>query len=283
MLSTRTRASLLRAAPLTRRHFVIAALAALTNSSFVKNIQMADDMEDLTSRPKSNTPLQQPKPTQITSAVNENGIIELSTAERGLLLLVSGIQAFLHPEVGRNINNFGEASSFDFILRQLRDQMLASADGRYLLRHKPLLNQETLPRDYLKGLPANTLGAHYLHFTEGGDARAPVRFIADEELNYVFTRYRQIHDIVHILTGSKIDLAGELPVKAFEFGNTGLPMTGLACFAYFKLSAKRKQKVNMLESFLNGLSSTSLVTVRWEVLMERDVDEIRKELGIISH
>lgn len=281
MLSTHSRRFINSSIPLGRRTFLIATLAALTNSNFVKEIQMADEMEG-SLKLKQDIPKAQPikesKPKPNPNLAN--GAIELNGIERAVLFLSSGIQAYLHPEIGRNINNFGEASSFDFILTALRDEMLSTPDGRYLLRHQPLMNDQTLPVEKLNKLPENTLGYQYYKFTRDGDARAPVRFIADKELNYVFTRYRQIHDIVHILTESKIDLAGELPVKAFEFGNTGLPMTGLACFAYFKLSKKRKAKVNMVDSYINGLSTVPLVSVRWEELLERDVDELRKEFGI---
>lgn len=156
--------------------------------------------------------------------------------------------------------------------------MLSTVDGRRILRERPQLNGESMDTEWLQSLPSNTLGHHYAQFTQDNDDRAPVKFIADEELAYVFVRYRQMHDIVHILTKSKVDLAGELPVKAFEFGNTGLPMTGLACLAWFKLSDKRKKRVNMVDSFLLGLSAKPLIAMPWEQLMEHDVEELRQEI-----
>lgn len=267
-----------------KRTFIIATLAALSNSNYLKNIQLADEMEDIHHKTPSKLDefieSQKSKPVQDTKF--PDGRIKLNTLERSALFLISGVSAFLHPELGRNINNFGEVSSLEFILKDMRNQMLSTQSGRSILRERPLMNPSTLDPNWLKTLPENTLGYQYYNFTQDGDARAPVKLIQDEELAYVFLRYRQIHDIVHILTKSKIDLAGELPVKAFEFGNTGLPMTGLACFAYFKLSPKRKAKTYMIDSFLNGLQATPFITIRWEEWMEKDVDWIRKELKIIS-
>lgn len=266
-----------------KRTFIISTLAALSNSSYLKNIQMADEMEDIHHKLPSKLDefIQSQKNQPVEDRKFPDGRIKLNPFERSALFLISGVSAFLHPEVGRNINNFGEVSSFEFILRDLRDAMLSTESGRKILKERPLMNSSTLDPKWLETLPENTLGYQYFKFTQDGDERAPVKLIQDEELAYVFLRYRQIHDIVHILTKSKIDLAGELPVKAFEFGNTGLPMTGLACFAYFKLSPKRKAKTHMVDSFLNGLQATPFITVRWEDWMEKDVDWIRKELKVL--
>lgn len=268
---------------LQRRTFIIPTLAALSNSTFLKNIQLADEMEDihhkLPSKLDEFIESQKSKPVQDTKF--PDGRIKLNPLERSALFLISGVSAILHPEIGTHINNFGEVSSLEFILKDLRDQMLATESGRKILRERPLMNTTTLDPEWLKKLPENTLGNQYYHFTQGGDERAPVKLIQDEELAYVFLRYRQIHDIVHILTKSKIDLAGELPVKAFEFGNTGLPMTGLACFAYFKLSPKRKAKTHMIDAFLNGAQAVPFITIRWEDWMEKDVDWIRKEMKVL--
>ena len=42
------------------------------------------------------------------------------------------------------------------------------------------------------------------------------------------SRYRQVHDLMHVLTGCPISVSGEVALKWFELIQTGLPMTGLA-------------------------------------------------------
>lgn len=279
IVNTTTRSHVLKSQ---RRHFIISTLTSLATFSqtqFFKDMRKVDAFEELeeTKQPKINN-----NKSKAESKYLPDGRVKLNTLEQAILFTFSGINSFLHPEVGSNINTFGEVSAFTPILQNMRDNMLISESGREILRERPLMNQSTLQLEYLQSLPENSLGYQYAKFTQDGDERAPVKFIQDEELAYVFLRYRQIHDIVHILTDKHIDLAGELPVKAFEFGNTGLPMTGLACLAYFKLSAKRKNKVHMLDSLINGLNATPLYTVYWEKLMERDVDELRKEFGILQ-
>lgn len=262
-----------------KRGFVVATLAALTNSSFVQQIltidKFASEFNDTSKLPQEKLPIGL-QPTK----VNANGKIELSVAENIVFALVSCYSSFAHPENGMNIANFGESTAYTPIIEDLRDEMLKTASGRKLLREKPSFDPQTLNITELSKLPENTLGHQYSKFADLNDKRAPVRFIVDEELAYVFQRFRQIHDVVHVLTRFKTDLAGEVPVKAFEFGNTNIPMTGLACGAYFKLSAKRKARINMWDTYFNGLMVPALIGIHWESMMERDVDEIRRELGI---
>ena len=44
-----------------------------------------------------------------------------------------------------------------------------------------------------------------------------MRFLEDEELAYVATRAREVHDFWHVLFGCHTDTFGELALKAVEF------------------------------------------------------------------
>jgi len=79
-------------------------------------------------------------------------------------------------------------------------------------------------------------------------------------------------------------LEGETAVKAFEFANLGLPMTGLASIGgYVRLKdveRKRFREIYGPWAFKNGVGAESLINVFWEEELERDVGELRRELGI---
>jgi ubiquinone biosynthesis protein COQ4 len=115
------------------------------------------------------------------------------------------------------------------------------------------------------------------------DTRAAVRYIDDEECAYVMQRYRECHDFYHALTGLPIVREGEVALKAFEFANTGLPMTGLAVFSVFTL--KKKERERFWQVFgpwavNNGLKAQEVINVYWEEELETDVNELRNRLGI---
>lgn len=76
---------------------------------------------------------------------------------------------------------------------------------------------------------------------------------------------------------------GEVALKAFEFANTLLPMTGLSLFAVTRL--KKAERQRFWHTYLpwaldNGTRCKEIINVYWEEELKRDVDDMRKELGI---
>jgi ubiquinone biosynthesis protein COQ4 len=181
----------------------------------------------------------------------------------------------------------GETTAQPFFINRLRDAMLRSPTGRRILRDRPRINSETLSVEWLRSLPPNTVGyAYYIWLEREGvspDDRAPVRYIDDEECGYVMQRYRESHDFYHALTGLPTVREGEVALKAFEFANTGLPMTGLSVFSLFTLKPRERQR--FWETYgpwavRNGLGADNVINVYWEEELETDVNELRQRLGI---
>ena len=165
--------------------------------------------------------------------------------------------------------------------------MLSSSTGRRILRDRPRITSETLSLESLHLLPNNSVGNVYASWIvrEGvsPDTRDGVRFIDDEECAYVMQRYRDCHDFYHAITGLPVFVEGEVALKAFEFANTLLPMTGLSVLAATKLKSKERSK--FWQTYLpwglsNGLGSKELINVYWEEELARDVVDLRRDLGI---
>lgn len=165
--------------------------------------------------------------------------------------------------------------------------MLSDSTGRRILRDRPRISSQTLSMTYLRALPTNTVGRTYADWLDregvSPDTRSEVKYIDDEECAYVMQRYRECHDFFHALTGLPIVVEGEVALKAFEFANTLLPMTGLSMFAVSRLKpAERKRffTIYLPWALKNGLNSKEIINVYWEEQLERDVGELRMELGI---
>ena len=165
--------------------------------------------------------------------------------------------------------------------------MLSSPTGRRILRDRPRMTSQTLHMPYLRSLPANTVGRCYAGWLDregvSPDTRDTVKYIDDEECAYVMLRYRECHDFYHALTGLPIVVEGEVSLKAFEFANTLLPMTGLSMFAALRLKPEERRRffrVYAPWAIRNGLKGKEVVNVYWEEELERDVEELRRELGI---
>lgn len=181
----------------------------------------------------------------------------------------------------------GEATATPYFIYRLRDAMLSDPTGRRILRDRPRISSATMSLTHLRSLPENTVGRSYAAWLDregvSPDTRESVRYIDDEECAYVMQRYRECHDFYHALTGLPVMVEGEVALKAFEFANTLLPMTGLSMFAFIRL--KPQERKRFLTIFLpwalsNGIKAKEIINVYWEEQLERDVDELRAELGI---
>lgn len=165
--------------------------------------------------------------------------------------------------------------------------MLRDPTGRRILRDRPRITSKTMSMEHLRSLPDGTVGRTYAAWLDREgvtpDTREQVKYIDDEECAYVMQRYRECHDFYHAVTGLPVMVEGEVALKAFEFANTVLPMTGLSMFAVARLKAAERQR--FWQTYLpwalsNGLKSKEVINVYWEEQLERKIEELREELGI---
>lgn len=215
------------------------------------------------------------------------GHVPLTFIERSALAVGSAVTSLLNPRRADMIAALGEATAQPFFITKLRNRMLASAKGRRILRDRPRITSKTMSLEYLRRLPKNSVGRTYAAWLDregvSPDTRDSVRYIDDEEEAYVMQRYRECHDFYHALTGLPVFAEGEVGLKAFEFANTGLPMTALSLAAIVRLKPQERQrlyKTYLPWAFSNGLKSADLINIYWEEELETDVDELRARLGI---
>lgn len=221
-------------------------------------------------------------------APNYPGHVALTGVERAALAIGSAATSLLDPRRADMIAALGEATAQPFFITRLRDRMLADPTGRRILRDRPRITARSISLGQLRcTLPENSVGRTYSAWLEregvSPDTRDAVRYIDDEEEAYVMQRYRECHDFSHALTGLPVFAEGEIALKAFEFANTGLPMTGLSLAAIVKLKPRARRRA--VETYLpwafsNGLRAADLINVYWEEELGTDVDELRARLGI---
>ena len=106
-----------------------------------------------------------------------------------------------------------------------------------------------------------------------------------DDLSYVLTRYRQVHDILHFLVDKNTKFDGEAELKVFEAIHTKrLPMTvvGGTIAPMVKLDSERRNKfVNRLSGVCEDARKTSNVyNVYFEERLDQNVDELRAELNL---
>ncbi|KIY51762.1 putative COQ4 protein, responsible for restoring ubiquinone biosynthesis [Fistulina hepatica ATCC 64428] len=227
------------------------------------------------------------------SAKAYEGHIPLSWWENAVLAVGSACVSLGNPRRGDMVAVCGETTAGP-ILPRLRDHMLASPEGRQILKDRPRINTHTVDMAQLAKLPEGTFGRMYVDWLERcgvtPDTREPVRYIDDPELAYVMQRSRECHDFYHCINGMPVNVEYEIAVKYFEFANLGLPMAGLAAlFGPLRLWTSKKSDAEKLHRLMTeyvpwalkcGASARSLITVYWEKRWEQDVQEMKLELGL---
>lgn len=216
--------------------------------------------------------------------------IPLFTYEKLLLFFGSSIGAFFHPERNEFIVALGESTATNGFLLRLRSDMLHDPVGRQILKERPYITSDHLHLDKLKMYPDNSFGKCYYNWLVrehcSPDTRVDVKFIDDEELAFVFQRYRQCHDFYHALLGLPVFREGEIALKFFEYLNIGIPFGGLgAVFAPWNVK-KSSERERLFQIYYPWALKTAyhckknLINIYWEKIMDKDVDDLRKELGI---
>lgn len=284
-----TRVSAQRLVRPNSRTLVLPALAVVGSLLFSKDNRLADKMESGKLHYKDvNSALNLKESPRMRAKPNYPGHVPLSAFESLVMMAGSSLGSYLHPERNEFIVALGESTAFTPVLRRLQHQMLSDPVGRQILKDRPRITSESLDLTYLRLLPSNTIGSAYIQWLDregvSPDTRVPVRYIDNEELAYIYQRYRECHDFYHAITGLPIIIEGEIAVKVLEFMNIGIPMLGLGgLFAPFRLKPKQRERLYNIYypwAFKSGLSSKPLINVYWEKILEQDINEFRKSMGI---
>jgi ubiquinone biosynthesis protein COQ4 len=159
----------------------------------------------------------------------------------------------------------------------------AAAD---LLRDRPELSSDQVDFDALRGLPPNTLGNAYVrHLDDNGITAdyqaAPTRFVEDEDMSYLMRRFRQTHDVWHVLLGLGIEGHEEVIVHAFSWAQLRLPVSAMVVFfgTLKHILLERRWgalRHALLEAYQIGKQADPLLLVRWEDMWETPIEEVRR-------
>eukprot|EP00884_Botryococcus_braunii_P014557 jgi/Botrbrau1/23101/Bobra.0243s0038.2 len=171
--------------------------------------------------------------------------VQLNPLQKTAVAVLSAVGAAIDPSRADLVAACGETTG-GLALQWMRERMRNSHTGQLILDAKPRITGSTLR--YASILPEGTFGHAYTAFMTkrqfSPDERPPVRFVDDAELAYVATRYREVHDLWHVLFACHTTVLGELALKAVEFVQTGMPMTGLSVVgANWRLKAEQRQRL----------------------------------------
>ncbi len=171
------------------------------------------------------------------------------------------------------------------VYRDLSRRLLELPEGRELLTTRPVLEGSSIDLPALARLPERTLGHDFARYFEVNKIRPfESPYEVRNDVDYLSKRYRETHDIAHVLTGYDTDVLGEMQLQAFMVGNLGIRtgllilayslfrgVPGLSLFAYFR---------KLRAAYRRGAGSAQLIRMRYERYWATPVDALREQLGI---
>jgi ubiquinone biosynthesis protein COQ4 len=178
--------------------------------------------------------------------------------------------------------------------RMLARFLKSPVGARVAAEHRNLLDC-LQDRAALAALPEGSVGRAYLAFMDEEQLTADGLVEASEAgwsstvspaVSLFRNRMRDMHDLTHIVTGYGRDGLGELCLLAFMFRHTGnLGGALIALMGWLKatrMGAGRLVGRAVAEGFRGGGKSAWLPGQDWEALMARPLDEVRRELNIVT-
>lgn len=165
---------------------------------------------------------------------------------------------------------------------RLARTMHRSPEGRRILEERRTIPQLGLQE--LARLPEGTLGRAYAdYFQKNGIEPFTFEFRLQDEADFLNKRYRETHDIHHIVTGYGTDDLGEVELQAFYFGNMGFKHAALICFTWIPVLIGRGQLRQVPSSlrrlraaYRRGKSSRMLLEVPFDELWGEPVANIAR-------
>ena len=166
--------------------------------------------------------------------------------------------------------------------------------GRAVLAERRQLFDRLNDRERLAALPPGTLGRSYYEFMAAENLSAQGLVDASqfretlpsgEDMTLFRERSREMHDLLHIVSGYGRDPLGETCLTAFSFAQTGLK--GFAVIAIFgarRIAGRyRAQAVRraVFEGYRRGRRAGWLYAADWESLLTEQVDAIRARYRVV--
>lgn len=129
-----------------------------------------------------------------------------------------------NPHYGPLLNMCLDRETYE----RLAEKWRHSDGGARLLDLRPTLQGRELDLAALAALPAGTLGHEFArYFRDNGIEPFITAFPVESDVDYINKRYRETHDLFHVITGYGTDERSEMELQAFVLGNLGLHQTVL--------------------------------------------------------
>jgi ubiquinone biosynthesis protein COQ4 len=227
------------------------------------------------------------KRLSVADSVCDSNAPVLAVPRGTIRRLICGVRAFLRliddpadPVHGPLFQMCVEHS----LLRRVTRGLERHEEGRRLLAERPRLNAANVSLATMAAHPTRSLGQAYASYFEANAItlfEPPALRVATKQ-DYVAARLREVHDVLHVVTGYGTDELGELELQWFNLGNMGWGPLPFIVLAAFFITGRTKKcggfwKVckRAYAAYRRGRQSRTLVSVIWEDHWHMPVHTVR--------
>ena len=171
--------------------------------------------------------------------------------------------------------------SFDEVKRRLE----SNPESMRLINERKLLGKIDLDR--LLNCPTGSLGHTYATHMKslGLDPEFFRTREIDNDVAFAVMRMRQTHDLWHIVTGFKTDVADEIGLQAFTLSYLAFPLAAILIGgALLRAAIKNVMIGSLANSIAKGMTLGSqvngLFAYDWEANWSKPLDDVRRELNL---
>ena len=188
----------------------------------------------------------------------------------------------------------GDFTAIDRLVAVSRDPHSAALTIEYLSRFPQsriaLANRQPLGSIDLLALhqlPGDTLGYHYADYMLSNQLQHLAALPAANEAEFIDSHMRETHDIWHVVTGSPIDMLGEIKLQAFCVAQLQLSRFWLALMTKNLLKATIYD-IEVADGYMGALTTgwtmgkatQPLFGIDWTTLWELPLAQVRSSLDI---
>jgi ubiquinone biosynthesis protein COQ4 len=170
------------------------------------------------------------------------------------------------------------------LLRKVTRRLERHGEGRRLLAERPRLNASVVSLEAMAAHPPRSFGhAYATYFAANGISLfAPPALPVETNQDYLATRLREVHDVLHVVTGYGTDDIGELELQWFNLGNVGWGPLPFIMFVAFFVTGRIKKFGGLWSvckrayaAYRRGRRSRTLASVMWEDYWHLPVRDVR--------
>jgi ubiquinone biosynthesis protein COQ4 len=188
----------------------------------------------------------------------------------------------------------GDFEEIDRLLAASSDQKSLYLTVQYLSQypHSKMSLANRLPLgkidlNTLHQLPTDTLGYHYADHMLSNHLQHLAVQPATSEYEFIDIHIRETHDIWHVVTGSPINMLGEIQLQAFCIAQLQLSRFWMALLTknllkslIYDIEVADKYMTALTNGWMMGKTAECLFGVDWSSLWETPIEQVRSSLNI---